>query len=263
MTAARGLLRFLGPLARRRPEERAADPLQARVCCLVHVYYGELWDELGGYIRNFGGIPVDLHVNVVRQPGSDDIAARVRAEFPAARVTISANRGRDIGGFFALMRGLDFGRYDLVCLVHTKKSPHMLSALGRRWRRGLLDALLGSPRRAAGNVAAMLADRSIGAIAARRYRRTNFSGNRETYLRLLDRIGIAGYRDRCEFVGGTMMLVRPRVLQRIYEALHDIEFEDGDSLVLRDHVDGQVAHAIERLIGTVMLADGLRFWWRR
>lgn len=60
-----------------------------------------------------------------------------------------------------------------------------------------------------------------------------------------------------------MMLVRPAVLQTVYEALRDVEFEDGDALGRRRHIDGQAAHAIERLIGTAMLAAGLRFWWRR
>lgn len=72
---------------------------RARVCCLVHVYYGELWEELAGYIRNFGRIPVELRVNLVRRPGCEEIAAKVRDAFPDALLRISPNRGRDIGGF--------------------------------------------------------------------------------------------------------------------------------------------------------------------
>jgi lipopolysaccharide biosynthesis protein len=60
-----------------------------------------------------------------------------------------------------------------------------------------------------------------------------------------------------------MMFVRAPILRKIHGDLHDVEFEDGDSLGPKQHLDGQAAHAIERVIGAVARANGLSFWWRR
>jgi lipopolysaccharide biosynthesis protein len=252
--------RFLAP----RPEPppaRRVDAARARVCCLVHVYYDELWDELAARIRNFGAIPVDLRVNVARKEGCEDTVRRVQAAFPRAIVRISPNRGRDIGGYFSLLRDVQFDRYDIFCLLHTKKSPHMPEAFGRRWRRELLDAILRDRETAAVNVGRMLQDPGIGAVGSAHWRRVGVRRNRRTHRAFLDRLGIAGANRRCEFVAGSIMLLRASVLERLYRALADIPLEDGDGKPIRFHVDGQAAHAIERAIGNVVRDLGMRIAW--
>lgn len=247
-----------------RPEPAPAlrvDPASARVCCLAHVYYDDLWPELADSIRQFGRIEVDLRVNVAERPGSEETAARVRADFPGARVLISPNRGRDIGGFFALMRDLDFERYDVICLLHTKKSPHLPGAVARRWRRDLLDAILADEAAAAINVGRMLQDPAIGVVASAKWRRTGLGRNQRRYRDYLDRLAISPENRSCEFVAGTMMLVRPRVLKTLYLALAGVEFEGGDGRPLRTQLDGQSMHAIERVLGNVVRELGLRFAW--
>jgi lipopolysaccharide biosynthesis protein len=237
------------------------DPTTARVCCLIHVYYGDLWAELADSIRHFGRIPVDLRVNVAARPRCEETADKVRKDFPDALVRISPNRGRDIGGFFALMRDLDFERYDVICLLHTKKSPHLSDELGRRWRRDLLDAILVDTSTAAINVGRMLQDPTIGVVASARWRRTEIGPNRRRYRAYLDRLAISPENRKCEFAAGTMMFVRPRVLKTLYSALADVEFENYDGLPLRAQLDGQAMHAIERVVGNVVRELGLRFAW--
>ena len=64
----------------------------------------------------------DVRVNLVEGMTSRRLAERIRRDFPNAMIRISPNRGRDIGGNFALMADLDFANYDIVCLMHTKKA---------------------------------------------------------------------------------------------------------------------------------------------
>lgn len=237
------------------------DPAAARVCCLAHVYYDDLWPELADSIRNFGRIGVDVRVNVAERPGSEATAARLRKEFPGAFVRISPNRGRDIGGFFALMRDLDFDRYDVICLLHTKKSPHLPRAVGRQWRRDLLDAILADEATAAINVGRMLQDPAIGVVASAKWRRTGIGRNHRRYRDLLDRLAITPENCTCEFVAGTIMFVRPRVLKRLYVALAGVPFESSDGQSLKTQLDGQTMHAIERVLGNVVRDSGLRFAW--
>ncbi len=241
--------------------QASLDPIKP-VACLVHIYYPEIWPELAGYVARFGPIPIDLRINVVRQAAGEAFLTQIRRDFPSAKIKVSPNRGRDIGGFFALMADLDFDAHDVICLMHTKRSPHLVFGGGVRWRRRLLDAILPSARVAAENVHAMADDHSIGAIASVHHRDQRMFRNSDLCDHYLDRLEVAAENRVCEFVAGTMMLVRSSVLRRLYEGLKDIEFEDSDALTFREHLDGQVPHAIERVIGNLIRDDGLRIVWR-
>lgn len=232
------------------------------VACLVHIFYPEIWPELARYVARFGSIPIDLRINVVRKAATETFLAKIRRDFPSAKIKVSPNRGRDIGGFFALMADLDFDAHDIICLMHTKRSPHLVFRGGARWRRRLLDAILPSARVAAANVHAMADDSSIGAIASVHHRDQRMFRNSDLCEHYLAQLKIAPENRVCEFVAGTMMLVRSSVLRRLYEGLKDIEFEDSDTLTFRQHLDGQVPHAIERVIGNLIRDDGLRIVWR-
>jgi lipopolysaccharide biosynthesis protein len=61
---------------------------------------------------------------------------------------------------------------------------------------------------------------------------------------------------------GTMMFLRTSVLKETYIVLREIEFEDGDNRPLEFHRDGQIAHAVERLIGNNVRKQGYEFAWR-
>lgn len=247
-----------------RPEpapELSVDPVAARVCCLVHVYHDDLWSELADAIRQFGRIPIDLRVNVAQKPGCEETAARIRTDFPGAQVRISPNRGRDIGGYFALMRDLNFDSYDVICLLHTKRSPQLPDEMGRRWRRDLLEAILGDASTAAINVGRMLQDPTIGVVASAKWRRTWIGRNRRQYRAYLDQLAISGRNRKCEFAGGTIMFVRPRVLKTLFSGLSNVDFDSYEGLPMRAQHDGQAVHAIERVLGNVVRELGLRFAW--
>ncbi len=95
------------------------------VCVLVHIYDTEIWPELATYIHNFGKISFDIYINIVDTQWSESLHSQIRNEFPKAHIYISPNKGRDIGGFFALLSNIDTENYDVLCLLHTKKSPHL------------------------------------------------------------------------------------------------------------------------------------------
>lgn len=231
------------------------------VCCLVHVFYTDLWPELAAHLRNLDGTPADIRINIVDRVADAPFLAEVRADFPSAHICVSPNRGRDWGGFFRLMQDVDFSRHDVFCLVHTKRSPHMIANGGRKWRRSLLRAILGSREKARRNIAAMLHDPAIGIIGARKQRSTRLTSNGPYYHQFLDRLGLEGDLRRCEFVAGSMMLVRKSVLQSLFATFGDIEFESSD-VPLRDHLDGQTAHSLERVVGNIARSQGMEILWR-
>ena len=249
------------------PSERpAAAPVMVgapnAVCVLVHVYYPELWPELAAYIANLPRASHDLYVNLVDGTFSEQLLADIRAAFPAARIYISENAGRDIGGHFQLLGNLRIEDYAVFCLLHTKRSPHMAPGEVQRWRRKLLLPLLGSPERALENLELLRTDATIGQLGAEACRYTELGANSEKYLEALKRLGIEEDASQVEFLTGTMMFVRGDVLRRVFERLRDVPFEAGDGRDTAFHQDGQWAHAVERAIGAVVRDMGYRCAWR-
>ena len=242
----------------------ADDPRNAErpLCVLAHVYYPELWEELAGYLGNLPADRFDLYINLVDDTFDPALLARIREQFPAARIYISENVGRDIGGHFHVLRNLRISDYALFCLVHTKKSPHMAEGEVQRWRRKLLEPLLGTRACAAENLRAMLDDEGIGLLGSARCRYTEMNANEEKYGQLLERMGIADDGQAPEFVSGTMMFLRSEVLQRVFEAAADLTLDRDRERPEESAGDGAWEHAVERVFGVVVRDMNGRLEWR-
>ncbi len=244
------------------PIRAAGASERAPLCVLVHVYYAELWPELSKYLANLPLDCHDLYVNLVDSTFTQELLANVRDDFPHARVYISRNVGRDIGGHFQILRNLRMENYRMFCLLHTKKSPHMSGGEAQLWRRKLLGPLLGDRQTAADNIRLLLEDDSIGQLGAARCRYTELNDNPRKYYELLDRLNVQEDARKVDFLSGTMMFVRREVLQRIFDGAKDIDFEPGDDQSLAHHRDGQWAHAVERAFGAVARDMGYRLEWK-
>ena len=232
------------------------------LCVLVHIYYPDLWEELSGYLANLPEDTYDLYVNLVDTTFTQELEQRIRDAFPVARIYVGKNIGRDIGGYFQLLRNVSMEDYRFFCLIHSKKSPHLATGDALLWRRRLLTPLLGTRKLAVENLRLMLTDETIGLIGARRCRDTELKDNAEKFIKLLDLLNVGPESRDVEFLSGTMMYLRREILQRIFESCKDLPFEKGDDTPLQFHLDAQWAHAIERGIGNVVRDMNYRFEWR-
>ena len=246
------------------PIEASCEPqANSRVLCvLAHVYYPELWSELSGYLANLPPNCYDLHINLVDTTFTQELLSSVREDFPEARVFISENEGRDIGGHFRTLQNVHIADYRLFFLIHTKKSPHMSEGEVQLWRRKLLRPLLGTAKIASDNISRLLADESIGMLGAERCRYTELNDNPEKYFDLLECFGVKKEHHKVDFLSGTMMFLRREVLERVFVEAGAIEFEPGDEKSLTFHRDGQWAHAIERVLPAVARDMNYRVEWR-
>ncbi len=256
------------PAETRSEDEAADDPSMSKtdsarqLCVLVHVFYPELWDELSRYIENLPVGGYDLYVNLVEDTFDTGLLRRVRDAFPDARVYVSENVGRDIGGYFRLLDNLRIEDYPLFCLLHTKKSPHMAEGEVQRWRRRLLEPVLGTRECAADNIRTMLEDETVGIVGSSHCRYTEMDANREKYDTLLEALHISESSDEVEFLSGTMMLLRGDVLRRVFDAARGVAFERSDEVTVEGDPDGAWAHAVERVFGAVVRDSGYRIEWR-
>ena len=245
------------PVDLKLPDEIDAEK---RICVFAHVYYAELWDELARHIANLPEEIYDLYVNIVESGATRKITPAIKSQFPNAKVQGGKNFGRDIGGFFRLWENIQAEDYHAVCLLHTKKSPH-IEDTGIVWRRDLLRAILGTKERAEENIKIMQVDKSVGQIGALNWREVEPDICEQKYAQLLEKIG-RSEQVEVEYLAGTMMFVRTEVLAEVFSVVKDLEFELGDDLSQKDHASGQWAHAVERFIGHTVEAMGYRFFWR-
>ncbi|MCE7798401.1 hypothetical protein LWE61_17830, partial [Sphingobium sufflavum] len=244
-------------------DENVIDDLGDKVplCVLVHLYYPEMWDELKEYIERID-VAFDLYVNLVESTWTTEAIANIRTSYPEGHIQISPNEGRDIGGFFRLLDHVDFKRYVAFTMMHSKKSPHVSAQYAAIWKKNLLGAILGDRTRIRQNIAAFIQDTGIGIIGAVRTRHTSMEQNLDRMGRLFDIYQISEENRDCEYVSGTMMMVRSEVMRAVYEPMKSYKFLTGDGKGLDHHVDGQLEHSIERIFGNVMKECGCRFLWR-
>ena len=244
------------------PLQVRTEAQQTEVCLLMHVFYTDLWPELAAFAKNFDAVSKDVFVNVVDAAWSPRFHRELRELCPGAFVQLSHDDGRDIGGFVRLLDNVDLSRYRVCAFMHTKKSPHVAEEKGATWRRTLLSAFAGSREVVERSLALFRDDPGVGLVGSKDWRSTEIGKNAEVYGRLLDMFEIGPEHRDLEYLSGTMFLIRPEIVRRVYERLKEAEFEYGGLMSVEEHMDGQLAHGVERLFGNLVRQMGYRFVWQ-
>lgn len=235
---------------------------QVDVGLLIHIFYADLWPELSAFAANFDAVSRDVFINLVDSAWTPRLHSELRELCPEAFVQLSNDNGRDIGGFFRLLDNVDFERYPLFALMHSKKSPHLAPERGEYWRRSLLTAFAGTRDTVRDCVRLFHEDQSVGLIGCADYRDSNLGDNDAAYKALLDRLNIEERHRELDYLSGTMFLIRSNILKRLYDDLRGMEWEYGGNEDIEFHRDGQIAHAVERVIGCLVRQMGYRIVWR-
>jgi lipopolysaccharide biosynthesis protein len=230
----------------------------ARVGVVVHAYYAELLPEL---FERFRRIPVTYDLWITNGMGEaievpDDIG-RVRN----TRVLDVENRGRDVLPLINLVNAGYLDPYHVVLKAHTKRSPwraghDALGGDGEQWRDDLLDAVLGDEEHIAGILSAFSERPNLGLVTADSsiLGPDYWGGNEATAATLLRRIELALDPTRLRFAAGSIYWVRGFVLQ----GLRGLNVAAEDFEVERGQVNVTTAHAVERVLGLLLVEAGLR-----
>jgi hypothetical protein len=218
-------------------------PFGLKVAVIVHLFYPELWSELVGWLRN---MPCDFDLFVtVPDSNATFLEALVRWDYSDAMVIPVPNMGRDIGAFVRVLPSLLDSGYDVLCKIHTKRGATQPEA----WRYLALRSLLGSERQVTEILRAFASEPDLYAVGGRDFYLSGprFIGENESILQRLSETTFdkKTLPDAWGFFAGTMFWCRVEGLARIRHAFgQELDFE-ADSCA----IDGQIAHAIERLFG--------------
>jgi lipopolysaccharide biosynthesis protein len=241
---------LVAPVARPQATRVDRSSTTAPRAVVLHLFHTDLWPEFRSYLDTLGDFR--LFVSLCRETG-DGFDAQIRADFSAADVRYLPNRGRDMGPFVEFMAEGVFDDCELVCKIHSKRSPHRVD--GDDWRRRLLDELLGTPATVRQIEAAFAADPKLGLLGpadalteSDRY----WGANRDRVYELGQRMGQPRDKSKLSFFAGSMFWFRPRALSKLRELglrITDFEPEAGQ-------VDGALQHALERAVPIAVNASG-------
>ena len=242
------------------PAQVTDRPAALPVAVVAHIYYEDTWSDIAGALRGLT-IPFDLIVTTVA--GRERLIETIRGNYPAAEIEMMENRGRDIGPFLTLLERGRFDGYRYICKIHGKKSIDGGRKMytGEMWRRRLLFDLIGAPGAANAAIDMFERDPLVGMIGPKVFRLPkagypedlSWSANRPMTLKIAQRMGIPADKFQLDFFGGTMFWVRPEALKPLRD-LHlaaDMPYEGG-------LIDGDLPHALERVLPTSVLVAGYR-----
>lgn len=226
------------------------EPPAARIAVCLHLFYPELWPELNAALCRMPEA-WDLFVSVP-DFAVTPVLAEIAKAVPRVRFLPCSNRGRDVLPWLRWLDAGAFDRYDWVCKLHTKRSPHMRD--GAQWRARLLGGLLGTAPTLASRLAQLRAQPATGiagpADALVRPEQAGWAGtNRPMLETLRRRLALPPSGDQA-FFAGTMFWFRPAAVAGL-RALAAAPFspETGQT-------DGTLAHATERLVVAAVRAAG-------
>lgn len=230
-------------------------PGNTRVAVCLHLFYPELWQALRPALEAIPE-PWDLYVSVP-DFACTRMLARIADEHPAVRFLPCTNRGRDVLPFLRWLELGVFDRYDAVCKLHSKRSPHMQD--GARWLTQVLQSLLGGHSSVADLLARMRSTPDIGLIGPQALlidsnHRTHRFGNRHIMQTLITRAALPEATLARPFFAGTMFWFRPAALA----SLRAMALQEQDFPIEMAQTDGTTAHALERLIWPLVEQAGFR-----
>lgn len=213
------------------------------LCICVHAYYP---DVLPGILERIGKIDLPIRVLITTTAEKYKEVETITAAFPfKIKILKVENRGRDLLPFFLALNHVR--PRELVLKIHTKKSPHRVD--GHGWRDDMLSKLL-DPLTAKRVFDAFTRNANLGMVAPQGHILSidEYMGeNQGWFSRLKAKLPKSRLaRNEQNFSGGTMFYVRPAALKPV----HDLNLTEDDFEIEAQQLDGTLAHALERLLGT-------------
>lgn len=241
------------PDVRLKQEESLPDYGRIAVC--VHVYYTDMLEEI---LELTDTIPCtyDFIATTENEAKKALIEQTVTGRKNIGKVivrVVEQNRGRDMSSLFITCRDLFLDdRYDLVCRLHTKKSPQVAAGRANMFKRHMFENLLNS-RGYTTNVLDMFNEKPWIGVAVPPLVHIGYPTmghawftNRAKAEELASKLDLHVPFDRDTPVGafGTMFWFRPQALRKLFAT----PWKWTDFNAEPHHVDGGLAHVLERLI---------------
>lgn len=225
--------------------QHAPSQHRLQAAAIIHCYYPDLFSGLLKYIKN---IPLSTHIYISTDTEEKRTAIQRQIDsigFSKVEIRICPNKGWDIAPFLAGFTDI-ISRYDLLCKVHAKASPHISKNLSKNWCSMLYESLIGSTQQVQKIFQLFENTPSLGMIIppSLPYYTVDMGANRPVFLPLAQKMGIQiPQNEAIDFPVGSMFWARSAALQPLLDL--QLSFDDFDDTDPKQR-DGTLAHAIER-----------------
>jgi rhamnosyltransferase len=235
-----------------------------RIAVLAHVYYADMIDEILGYTEN---IPkgYDLIIttdNANKQALIQQAIAKATNARNTVVLVVQSNDGRDTSALLIGCRDYVLeGRYDLICRIHSKRSPQD-GPKGELFKLHTFENLLHTPGYVSNLLDLFAKNPALGLVIPPIIHigyptmGNSWFGNKPNVAKLTEQLGLNAHLDHSTPVApyGGMYWFRPAALRKLFE-----ERWSWNDFANMDYRDGSLVHAIERIIAYVAIDAGYTF----
>ncbi len=250
--------------------------MNKKIAVFLHLGNHDLWDEINGYLHNFQDIKFDLYVNLVKELNSDEEIEKqkllIETEYSNAYITISPNKGFDIGGKFYSIKQmyLNNKQYDIGLFLQTKSD--------KTWRQSNLNSLLNSNNKIKNIINSDF--KMIGDKKYYYYYQKTDKNNIYHLINLVNKLNIFNtlLLSKFKFCAGTMFWYDMKLIEKYFpydkidefiNMLNDKTTPDQNWKIINKDIglkynnildckdpscirDGMIEHAFERLFGYIV-----------
>ncbi len=230
--------------------------LTESICLHLHLFHTEMADEFCEMINRLT-IPFTLLISIQPEKDEADWTRYFVENITFAQsiiVKCCPNQGRDVQPWLVTFKD-DIRKHDIFCHLHTKKSGY--NKFQKSWRRYLAHTTFGTTT-LVNQILTILADnQQVGLIFPAYFyilrNQPNYGKNFEQYERLYMLLYGDVPSDQCpDYPAGSFFWARTKMLEPLLDLdlnVEDFDEEDGQ-------VDGTVAHALERILGSLSTYTG-------
>lgn len=216
-------------------ESDAVERVPSSMLIHIHAFYPDVVEEM--LDRFVGAAQQGRFLITTTTPKNHDAVSRIIEEraFSRAQIIRVENRGRDAGPF--LDHVVDHASDgDVICHIHTKKSPDVGGSYGEKWRQSLYGTLLTQ------TAVDAFEDESLGLLFPDFSRSVGWGKNLAFCEAIAGRLDVRLRAHPGPIPVGNMFFARVEVARAMREATQGMPWP-------REPVpyDGSVLHAIERM----------------
>lgn len=231
-------------------------PPPQRIGVIAHCYYVDFAATL---LQVMARMPTDaqLIVTTDSEAKAEQLGKDLAPLAPRLDIRVTENRGRDIAPRLIACRDV-YSRFDLVLLIHSKKSLHTGRLAG--WGEYLVRQLAGSDEVVRSIRCLFAASPDLGMIGPQHFEEMRdwcIWGPSESDCTVLGRrlgLFVKGY-SLLDFPSGSMLWARPQALKALFGLNLDwSEFPDEAG-----QISGTIAHALERMFYFSCEMSGFRW----
>lgn len=224
---------------------RSDNVSNSRIAICLHLFYPEMWPILKNFLTAIPE-PYDIFISVPDFACTPTLA-KIAKEHPAVYFIPCQNRGRDILPFVHCLKLGIFEKYEAVCKIHSKRSPHMSN--GDQWLKQSLHSLLGDAASISNILEQFRDNPNLGLLGPlntviRKGEPLHKGCNNFLVSRIAETAHLPNNSLDSPFFSGTMFWFRPTALL----GLRDLNLQKEDFPIEMGQTDGTLAHAIERLM---------------